>query len=154
VPDLFEEFRAVAAALSRAAVPFAVCGGLAVSIHGRPRATVDIDLLAPRDAITALAAALAPLGFARREREPARLAGGQVVMHRFTKVVPGDPEVLCLDVIEVQAGVTARVWESRETVEWEGGILSVVSRQGLIAMKRLRGAPQDLADIQALEEGT
>ena len=36
--------------------------------------------------------------------------------------------------------------------EWEGGELSVVSRHGLIALKKLRGSPQGQADISALEE--
>ena len=153
MPNLFEEFRAVVAALNRAAVPFAVCGGLAMSIHARPRATVDIDLLAPPDAIPALITAVAPLGFTQREREPSRLAEGELLMHRLTKIVPGDPEVLVLDVIEVRGGATTRVWESRGSMEWQGGVVPVVSREGLIAMKRLRGSPQDMADILALEGG-
>ena len=32
-------------ALERAKVPYALCGGLAVALHGFPRATKDIDLL-------------------------------------------------------------------------------------------------------------
>jgi hypothetical protein len=153
MPNLFEEFRTVVAALNRAAVPFAVCGGLAMSIYARPRATVDIDLLAPPDAIPALIAAVAPLGFTQREQEPTRLAEGEVLMHRLTKIVPGDPEVLVLDVIEVRGGATTRVWESRGSMEWQGSAVPVVSREGLIAMKRLRGSPQDMADILALEGG-
>jgi hypothetical protein len=101
MPNLYDEFRAVVSALTEAGVPFAVAGGLALSIHARPRATVDIDLLAPADVIPRLAGAVAPLGFSRREHEPARLADGRVVMHRLTKIVPGDPDVLVLDVIEV-----------------------------------------------------
>jgi hypothetical protein len=153
MPNLFEEFRAVVAALNRAAVPFAVCGGLAMSIHARPRATVDIDLLAPPDAIAALISAVAPLGFTQREREPSRLAEGEVLMHRLTKIVPGDPEVLVLDVIEVSGTPITGVWETRGSMEWQGGTVSVVSREGLIAMKRLRGSAQDMADILALEGG-
>jgi hypothetical protein len=153
MPNLFEEFRAVVAALNRAAVPFAVCGGLAMSIHARPRATVAIDLLALPDAIPALITAVGPLGFTQREREPTRLAEGKVLMHRLTKIVAGDPEVLVLDVIEVRGGETTRVWESRGNMEWQGGTVPVVSREGLIAMKRLRGSPQDRADILALEGG-
>jgi len=153
MPNLFEEFRAVVGARKPAAVPFAVCGGLAMSIHARPRATVDIDLLAPPDAIPALITAVAPLGFTQREREPSRLAEGELLMHRLTKIVPGDPEVLVLDVIEVRGGATTRVWESRGSMEWQGGVVPVVSREGLIAMKRLRGSPQDIADILALEGG-
>ena len=44
------------------------------------------------------------------------------------------------------------VWESRVEADWEGGKLSVVSREGLISLKMMRSSPQDLADIQALQE--
>lgn len=152
MPDLFESFRDVVAALGAASVPFAVCGGLAVSIHARPRATVDIDLLAPPEAIPDLVTALAPLGFQQPERAPTRLAGGQIVMHRLTRIVPGDPEVLMLDVIEAGVGVPAVAWNGRVTRSWSGQSVSVVSREGLVALKRLRGSPLDLADIAELEK--
>lgn len=150
--DLLETFRAVVAALDEARVPFAVCGGLAMSIHSRPRATIDIDLLAPAETIPALVTALEPLGFVRREREPSRLAGGRVAMHHLTRVLAGDPEVLILDVIEVGSGASAEAWAGRETAQWEGRPITVVSRRGLVTLKTLRNSPQDRADIAALEE--
>lgn len=153
MPDLFESFRTVAHRLAQANIPFAVCGGLAVSIHAEPRATLDIDLLAPPDALTRLGDVLEPLGFVRRHRAPLHLAQGQVIMHRFTKIVPGDPDVLVLDVIEARVGATADAWATRVSAEWEGRSISVVSREGLIALKRLRGSPQDLIDITTLERG-
>src|SRR5215831_9530919 len=85
MPNLFEEFRAVVGALTH--VPYAVCGGIAMSIHAHPRATIDIDLLAPPDALVRVAELLRPLGFARREQAPTRLAKGEIVMHRLTKIV-------------------------------------------------------------------
>jgi Nucleotidyl transferase AbiEii toxin, Type IV TA system len=152
MPNLFEEFRGVVTALTVGGVPFAVCGGIAMSIHAHPRATIDIDLLAPPVEIPRLVEALAPLGFIRRERSPARLAEGAVVMHRLSKIVPGDPDVLMLDVIEVQPGPIAEAWGTRSSVPWEGASVPVVSRAGLIGLKRLRGSPQDLADIAVLEQ--
>lgn len=151
MPNLFEEFRAVVSALTRAGVPYAVCGGIAMSIHAHPRATIDIDLLAPPDAVMRIVDALAPRGFILLERAPTRLAKGEVVMHRLTKIVPSDPDVLVLDVIEVQPGATARAWQTRTSAEWEGHPVTVVSRDGLIGLKRLRGSPQDIADITLLE---
>jgi len=44
------------------------------------------------------------------------------------------------------------VWEGREEVQWEGLPVRVVSRDGLIALKRLRGSRQDVADIERLSE--
>ena len=151
MPNLFEEFRTIVAVLGAARVPYALCGGLAMSIHARPRATIDIDLLAPAAAVALIAGALLPCGFVRREQTPARLAGGEVVMHRLTKIVPGDPEVLLLDVIEARPGVTERAWQTRINTDWEGHPVTVVSRAGLIELKRLRGSPQDVADIALLE---
>ena len=122
-----------------------------MSIHSHPRATIDIDLLAQPDAVVEIVDALVPLGFVRRELAPTRLAKGEVVMHRLTKIIPDDPEVLVLDVIEVVSGATARAWQTRTTAEWEGQAVTVVSRDGLIGLKRLRGSPQDVTDITLLE---
>lgn len=43
--DLVDELHAVSRALSAAGISFAVCGGIAVTIHGATRTTKDIDLL-------------------------------------------------------------------------------------------------------------
>jgi aminoglycoside-2''-adenylyltransferase len=150
MPNLLEEFRTVVRVLDEARIPYAVCGGIALSIHANPRATVDIDLLAPPDAVGKIVEALEPHGFVRRERTPTRLAAGEVVMHRLAKIVPGDPDVLVLDVIEVRPGATGAAWRTRTSGEWEGRSLTVVSRAGLIGLKKLRGSPQDVADIAAL----
>jgi hypothetical protein len=154
MPNLFEEFRIIVAALGGARIPYAVCGGLAMSIHARPRAIIGIDLLAPPAAMASIVEALSPHGFARREPAPTRLAEGEIVMHWLTKIVPGDPEVLVLDVIEVRPGATERAWQTRSDADWEGHSVTVVSRAGLIELKRLRGSPQDVADIALLEEET
>jgi len=53
MPNLFEEFRNIVATCGAARIPYALCGGLAMSIHARPRATIDIDL---RAALTSLPA--------------------------------------------------------------------------------------------------
>jgi hypothetical protein len=150
MPNLFEEFRSVVRALGEAGIPYAVCGGIAMSIHANPRATIDIDLLAPPDVVAKIVDALHPVGFVRRERTPTRLAAGEVVMHRLAKIVPGDPDVLVLDVIEVRPGATHAAWQTRTSAAWEGQSVTVVSRAGLIELKRLRGSPQDMADIATL----
>ena len=61
---------AAAAALERAGIPYVLIGGIASSVHGRPRATDDIDLLVdPRDADRALEA-LGSAGFETEETDP------------------------------------------------------------------------------------
>lgn len=151
VLDLFEEFRALVAALEASGVEYAVCGGLAVAVHAHPRATLDVDLLLPR-------------GQLERARELARGLGYQidagtivirkdvVEMHRMSKPDPETGDLLSLDLLIVTPPL-GRVWETRERVAWQHGTISVVSRAGLIAMKRLRASGQDLDDIRALEDG-
>jgi hypothetical protein len=43
--DLYDEFASLIGALEAAGADYAVCGGLAMAIHGFPRATI----VAPRD---------------------------------------------------------------------------------------------------------
>ena len=42
--DLYIELKALLQALETGGVPYALCGGLALMVYQRPRATVDIDL--------------------------------------------------------------------------------------------------------------
>jgi hypothetical protein len=86
----------------------------------------------------------------RIEAGPMILRGGAVEMHRLSKPDPERGDLLSLDLLVVTPALAA-VWETRERVDWEHGSLPVVSRRGLVAMKRLRGSGQDEDDIRALE---
>lgn len=50
---LIEEFVGIVEALNHAGIDYAVCGGWAMAVHGRLRATVDIDLLILADDLDA-----------------------------------------------------------------------------------------------------
>jgi hypothetical protein len=150
VLDLVEELRGLVDALDRAGVEYAVCGGLAVAIHVRPRATLDVDLLIPRQALAGARNVARARGYAI-EAGPMVLTGGAVEMHRFSKPDPATGDLLSLDLLIVTPALRT-AWETRERVGWEYGTIPVVSRSGLVAMKRLRGSGQDLDDIRALEE--
>jgi hypothetical protein len=148
--DLLEEFRALVTTLQAERVEFAVCGGLAVAIHARPRATLDVDLLVPAEQVDAARQVANGLGY--------RIDAGRLVirrdvveMHRLSKADPDTGDLLSLDLLIVTPAL-ASVWETRERVAWEHGELPVVSRSGLVAMKRLRSSGQDLDDIRALED--
>ena len=43
--DLYEEFLGLVEGLDQRSIDYALCGGLAVAVHGSPRSTIDIDLL-------------------------------------------------------------------------------------------------------------
>ena len=115
--DLYVELKTVLQALETAGVPYALCGGLALMVYQRPRATVDIDLILPAEVAGRCIEALAPLGF-RAHPRPMRFEASGIEIHRFCKLEEGGPDVLMLD---------------------------------CLLLKRLRGSPLDLLDIEALE---
>lgn len=147
--DLVEEFRALVDALEREAVDFAVCGGLALAVHAHPRATMDVDLLLPAHALEPAREIARGLGY-HLEAGPLVVRKDVVEMHRLSKPDPETGDLLSLDLLVVTPALE-RVWEGRQRIPWEHGEVPVVSREGLVAMKRLRGSGQDLDDIRALE---
>jgi hypothetical protein len=147
--DLIEELLGLVDALNAERIEYAVCGGIAVAVHGHPRFTKDIDLLVQ-------AADLGRIGELARARGftltgvPMRFGVGTAKEReivRLTKAV--GPEALTLDMLLVGEALVD-VWSTRTRLKWQGRELGVVSRDGLLRMKRLSGRAQDLADIEAL----
>jgi hypothetical protein len=150
--DLVAELEGLVAQLAQAGVDYAVCGGLAVAIHGHPRATMDIDLLIPPNQLAEAMRVARNLEFdvpARKMVFGARSATPREVQ-RISKLDNETGVLLSLDLIIVGAGLEA-VWQDRVRVSWHQRDVWLVSRSGLVAMKRLAGRPQDMADIAALE---
>jgi len=151
--DLVAELANVSRALEGANVPYAVCGGIAVTIHGHVRATKDIDLLIrPEDRQRALAI-VAILGFDKPALPMTFGAGTPMERHlqRVTKLDAG--ESLTIDFLIV-GPLYEPAWSGREIYAWEGATLTVVSLEGLLEMKRIAGRAQDLADIERLTGST
>lgn len=145
--DFFRELKVLVGALDAAGVDYALCGGVALAIHGAPRATQDIDLLVRPEAIELLRKTAHACGFTL-ESLPMDFSSGITVL-RFTKPIEGQP--FMLDALVVGPS-TERVWQDRQTAEVDGGTLRVVSREGLVSLKLAAGRPQDLVDVQRLRE--
>ena len=144
---LLDEFSKLISAVEEAELEYAVCGGLALAIHGFPRATIDIDLLIRAESLERAFEIgkengynIHGLDISFKERA--------VEIRRVSKIIGED--VLSLDLLLVTAFIED-VWETRENVQFLGKQLSVVSREGLIKLKKLAGRPQDLADIHRIE---
>jgi hypothetical protein len=148
--DLYNEFRELVGALDEQAVDYALCGGMAMAIYDRPRATVDIDLLILTESLERVRAAASALGYTIRGMDMS-FAKGAIEIRRVSKIDSETGFVLSLDMLLVTPEIRD-AWDSRVVADWEGGKLSVVSREGLISLKKLSGRPQDLADISALRE--
>lgn len=150
--DLIAELEAVVERFEHEGIEYALCGGLAVAIHGHPRATMDIDVLVRAEQLARALHVARQLGFdipARRMVFGLR-AGTPREMQRVSKLDPETSVLTSLDLIVVGPGLE-QVWEGRVTVPWRGREVAIVSRAGLATMKRLAGRPQDLADLAALE---
>jgi hypothetical protein len=149
--DLYEEMKGLIIKLDEGGIPYALCGGMALALHGIPRATVDIDILIQRESLEQVQALVGRLGYIIKA-EPMTFAQGDVEIHRFSKKDEETGYWLPLDFLLVTPRIR-RIWESRQEVQWEEGRLWVVSQEGLIYLKSLRGSGQDLEDIQKLKEG-
>ncbi|MEO8703376.1 MAG: nucleotidyl transferase AbiEii/AbiGii toxin family protein [Kofleriaceae bacterium] len=148
--DLFAELVAVTAAFDSARIDYAVCGGIALAIHGAPRATRDIGVMARAADLARLREVVRQCGFAI-EALPMTFSATGVAIHRFKKIEP-DGATLMLDVL-VADGPLEAVWQTRTRIAVTGaGEVTVVSREGLISLKLTAGRPQDLVDIQRLQE--
>lgn len=145
--DFFQELKDLTGALEAGAVDYALCGGVALAIHGVPRATQDIDLLVRPEDLARLREIARTCGFVL-ESFPMDFASG-ITIQRFTKLIDGHP--LMLDVLLV-GGSLDGAWKDRQSAEIEGGRMVVVSRESLIALKLAAGRPQDLVDVQRLQE--
>ena len=146
--DILDELRQLVAVLDEREVEYALCGGMAMGVHGRARTTIDIDLMILSDSLEEVFAIAKSLGYNIRGKDLS-FAKGAVEIRRVSKIDPEDGELLSLDFLLVTPA-TQGAWESRQEAEWEGGKLSVVSVSGLIALKLLRRSDQDLVDIKAL----
>ncbi len=149
--DLVDELRKLVAGLDEHKIAYALCGGMAMSVHGRTRATIDIDMLILSDSLEQVFAIAKSLGYNIRGKDLS-FANEAIEIRRVSKFDPEDGDLLSLDLLLVTPAIRS-VWESRIEADWEGGKLAVVSARGLISLKRLRGSTQDLADIEALSEG-
>ena len=82
------ELQALAAKLHAEQIPYALCGALALAVHGYPRATLGIDLLALAGSSERIRDCARTLGFTL-EAAPTDLAGGAVRIARFPKCSQG-----------------------------------------------------------------
>lgn len=145
---LLDELSGLISALDENGIEYAVCGGLSMAIHGFARATLDIDVLIKEESLEKAYKIAETKGFDIRGLDIS-FKERAVEIRRVSKI-DHNGEVLSLDFLLVTPQVED-VWATREQIDFLGSKLSVVSREGLIKMKRLAGRPQDLADIERLE---
>jgi hypothetical protein len=145
---LLDELSGLISAFDENGVEYAVCGGLSMAIHGFARATLDIDVLIRGESLEKAYKIAETKGFDIRGLDIS-FKERAVEIRRVSKI-DDNGEVLSLDLLLVTPQIED-VWATKESIDFLGRKLWVVSREGLIKMKRLAGRPQDLADIERLE---
>lgn len=146
---LLEELTQLISVLEENEIEYAVCGGLALTIHGFPRATFDIDILIQEDSIEKTYEVVAEKGYDIRGLDISFKE--RAVEIRQVSKIDDDGEVLSLDLLLVTPYFDD-VWETKEELEWENKSLWIVSKDGLIKMKELAGRDKDLIDIGRLKD--
>ena len=146
--DILDELKELINKLKEENIEYALCGGLAMAIYALPRATLDIDILIESSLLETIKRVIHDLGFTLKA-EPMEFHGGKIQIHRVSKIEPSTGETLILDMLIVTSEIK-EAWDSRMTVEWEYGNISVVFPEGLILLKSFRRSGQDQDDIDFL----
>jgi len=148
--DILGEYTEFVKSLEIAGIEYATCGGLAMAVHGHVRATKDLDFLIRSEDLDKAFDVARDRGF-NIEGLPLEFDGGSFQLRRISKINKETKSLITVDFILVTEKI-ADVWDDREHLEWESGAAWVVSRRGLIKMKKTAGRDQDLLDIRKLEE--
>ena len=138
--------RDVFSSLHRHEVRYVVIGGIAVVLHGVPRATFDLDILidANMDNARRLLAALEEAGL------------GTAVMITAAELLANEVTIFNDRVrIDVQTKTPGldfdTAWSRRVVMTVQSQEFYVVALEDLLASKRAAGRPKDLEDLRLLE---
>ncbi len=143
------DFRDLFAALNAADAEYLVVGALALAAHGHIRATKDLDVwvrATPGNA-ERVHRALAAFGAPLQDLTVDDLASPNIIFQ--IGVAP-----VRIDIITSIDGVEFdEAWPERLASEYADQVVHVLSRRHLIQNKKASGRLQDLADVEAIEEG-
>ena len=142
-----DELQGLIKLLRNAKIEYALCGGLAMAVHGWPRSTMDIDILIEKKKLAAARDLAKSLGF-KREAHRMYFCDDKIQIHRLIKLA--GEEAIPLDLLTVTPSLRS-AWKQRVTLESAYGPICVVSRKGLAMMKNMRKSGQDKDDIRKLK---
>ncbi len=146
IPPDWNEFISL---LLRHRVKFLLIGAHALAVHGKPRATIDLDVFIEPSLQNAarVGAALADFGFTMSAAHWADLA----VPDRMMRL---GREPMRIDILNQISGVKfATAWRNRTTGNLAGHRVPVIGLRDYRRNKRASGRPKDLLDLSLLDEG-
>jgi hypothetical protein len=142
------DWREFISSLLRHRVRFLLIGAHALAIHGRPRATLDLDVFVEPSEANAqrVGAALADFGFAASAAQWRHLA----VPDRMMRLGRAP---LQIDILNQISGVRFETaWKNRTIGTFAGMRINVLGLADYRRNKRASGRPKDLLDLALLDE--
>jgi hypothetical protein len=143
------DWREFISLLLRHRVRFLLIGAHALAAHGRPRATLDLDIFVEptRRNARALGAALADFGFAKHAIEWQQF----LLPDRMMRL---GREPMRIDILNKISGVTfTAAWKNRAVAVIDGIRINVLGLRELRRNKQASGRAKDLLDLALLAEG-
>jgi len=145
-----QDFRDVLAELVRADARFLVVGAHALSVHGVPRATVDLDVWVDATAENAkrVWAALAAFGAPLKVLDIA-----EADFMRPDMVIQFGLPPFRIDILTGVSGVSFDdAWDERVEDLFDGVCVPFIGRAAFVLNKRVSGRLKDLADLESIGE--
>lgn len=127
-------------------VKYLVIGGYAVSIHGHPRSTKDIDVCIEMSEKNAskMVQVINDFGFSSLKLNK------EDFLIRDSIVQLGHPP-LRIDILSDLDGVPFKeAWQNKKIVSFENVPVNFIGYNDLIIVKQKAGRPQDIADVHKL----
>ncbi len=149
--DLLSEFNRIVEPLRETTIRYAVVGGLAVAVHGAARATEDIDFLVHSEDIAPFGSLLESLGYVSTT-EPWTFPKTRLTLHRYFHREAGRNDFYVVDLLAASDKRHRAMLARARSEPWAGGIIRVLQKKDLVAMKKKRNSLQDQADIERLEK--
>jgi len=146
---LNRDFHELLECFDRNDVRYLIIGGWALAAHGVQRMTKDLDVWVWPDAENsrAVVAALDDFGFGDLGLTP------EDFLTPDTVIQLGYPPNR-VDLLMTPSGVDfEECWQEHVAIDVDGLVVPFIGLEGLKANKRAVGRTQDLADIEALEQG-
>jgi hypothetical protein len=144
--ELIRAVELLAEVFAAKSIRYALVGGLATLIRGRPRFTQDVDVLldVPQMVLPGLLDELARLGFTLdKDRVIAEYVREHMTSFRFGSVR--------IDWLKPVLPLYARTLADASPMTWtEGHAVRIATAEGLILTKMVAFRPQDQADVETL----
>jgi hypothetical protein len=143
---LSNDLREFLESLNSRGVDYVIVGAHSLAFHGRPRYTGDLDILVRTTHAVKLVDLLNQFGFADTGFKESDFTASEQLIQL------GRPPNR-IDLLTSISGVPSdEAFATRVSAELDGIPVFVLSKSALIRNKRAVGRPQDLADLDVLEE--